>query len=119
MGLAAAFGKAGAAIGTVCFSALQAQFSDEMAGQQAVFLVAAGFSLVGALATFLLIPAQLEKRSLEEEDKQFRKYLEEHGIVQDVFCKGAAETVHEVKEEKCDEDLKDQDDKVQDKLFRG
>lgn len=56
MGLSAACGKAGAAIGVVAFGAIQSRLGEDVYGQRGVFLVGAAFSLLGALVTILCIP---------------------------------------------------------------
>ncbi|PWN31549.1 MFS general substrate transporter [Meira miltonrushii] len=78
VGLAAAFGKAGAAIGTSAFGALQERYSSELEGQKMVFYVASTFSVVGAIITWLLIPEM--SRKLEKEDEDFRLWLKEQGV---------------------------------------
>uniref|UniRef100_A0A060SZK5 ARAD1C05456p n=1 Tax=Blastobotrys adeninivorans TaxID=409370 RepID=A0A060SZK5_BLAAD len=58
LGLSAAVGKAGAAIGTQVFTPMQNAIGgdDELKGQQGVFLVGAAFSLVGGLICFFCVP---------------------------------------------------------------
>ena len=77
LGFAAAVGKAGAAIGTQVFTPIQDSFDDTFKGQQAVFLIGAGFAAVGGLISWFMIPDK--DRDLESEDKRFRIFLEEHG----------------------------------------
>ncbi|KAF4454609.1 putative inorganic phosphate transporter [Fusarium austroafricanum] len=77
LGLAAAVGKAGAAIGTQVFTPIEDSFSDGQKGVQAVFLIGAGFAAVGGLIAWFLIPDR--EKDLESEDAQFRAYLEENG----------------------------------------
>jgi len=77
LGLAAAMGKAGAAIGTQVFTPIQESFSDGFAGVQAVFLIGAAFAAVGGIISWTLIPDK--ERDLEDEDAKFRAYLLEHG----------------------------------------
>ncbi|OAA75087.1 Major facilitator superfamily domain, general substrate transporter [Akanthomyces lecanii RCEF 1005] len=77
LGLAAAVGKAGAAIGTQVFTPIQDSFKDENKGVQGVFLIGAGFAMTGALITWFLVPDM--ERELESEDAKFRRYLEENG----------------------------------------
>ncbi|PWN49948.1 putative metabolite transport protein [Violaceomyces palustris] len=77
LGLSAACGKAGAAIGTVAFSAIQ----DDLGGStKGVFLVGGGFSLLGAIVTLLLIPEM--SRDLGEEDERLNKLLIQAGVIQ-------------------------------------
>ncbi len=78
LGLAGAFGKAGATIGSEVFEPIQNSFSDPQRGVQAVFLIGAAFATVGGIMAWLLLPDKTG-HDLEEEDVQFRKYLEEHG----------------------------------------
>lgn len=77
LGLAAAMGKAGAAIGTQVFTPIQESFSDDFAGVQAVFLIGAALAAVGGIISWTLIPDK--ERDLEDEDSKFRAYLSEHG----------------------------------------
>ncbi|KAK0941985.1 hypothetical protein LTR29_006403 [Friedmanniomyces endolithicus] len=77
LGLAAAVGKAGAAIGTQVFTPIQNSFSDTEKGVQGVFLIGAAFAMVGGLISWLLIPDR--ERDLESEDARFRAYLESPG----------------------------------------
>jgi MFS family permease len=77
LGFAAAVGKAGAAIGTQVFTPIQNSFSDTLKGQQAVFLIGAGFAMAGGLISWFLIPDK--ERDLESEDVRFREYLEANG----------------------------------------
>lgn len=77
LGLAAAVGKAGAAIGTQVFTPIQGSFDDKDKGVQGVFLIGAGFAMTGALLTWFLVPDM--ERELESEDTEFRRYLEENG----------------------------------------
>lgn len=95
MGLAAATGKAGAAIGTqvgvyLCqrkivllsavqvFTPIQNSFDSDFQGVQAVFLIGAAFAATGGIIAWTLIPDR--ERDLESEDTRFRAYLEEHGF---------------------------------------
>jgi len=78
LGFAAAWGKAGAAIGTQVFTPIQDAFSDDFKGQQAVFLIGSAVSLLGAIATYFLIPDM--SRELENEDEAWRAYLEANGV---------------------------------------
>lgn len=78
LGFSAAWGKAGAAIGTQVFTPIQNAFHDEFKGQQAVFLIGSAVSILGALATYALIPDHNEM--LEDEDEAWRRYLEENGV---------------------------------------
>ncbi|KAJ5649151.1 uncharacterized protein N7484_002874 [Penicillium longicatenatum] len=77
LGFAAAFGKAGASIGTQVFTPIQNCFSSTEKGQQAVFLIGAAFTMVGGLVSWFLIPDM--SRELETEDARFKAYLEENG----------------------------------------
>lgn len=78
MGLIAAFGKAGAAIGTAVFAPILASFGDEgYRGNQAVFLIGSAFAFVGALTSWVIIP-DISNR-LENEDEAWKAYLEENG----------------------------------------
>jgi MFS family permease len=77
LGLAAAIGKAGAAIGTEVFNPIQNRFPDKFKGVQAVFLIGAAFAAVGGIISYTLIPDRA--RDLEDEDVKFRAYLHAHG----------------------------------------
>lgn len=78
LGLSAAWGKTGAAIGTQVFTPIQTAFHDEFKGQQAVFLIGSAVSIVGALVTWFLIPNM--DRDLGSEDDRWKAYLCENGI---------------------------------------
>ncbi|KAJ5114174.1 hypothetical protein N7456_002708 [Penicillium angulare] len=86
LGFAAAAGKAGAAIGTQVFTPIQSSFHTVHKGQQAVFLIAAAFTLVGGVLSWIFIPDM--SRELETEDARFKAYLEENGY--DISCYGEA-----------------------------
>ncbi|KAI5477730.1 Major facilitator superfamily domain, general substrate transporter [Pseudohyphozyma bogoriensis] len=77
VGLSAAVGKAGAAIGTQVFTPIQNSFSNTEKGQQAVFLIGAGFGIAGALVTWFFVPEM--SRELGGEDAAFKAYLEDNG----------------------------------------
>ncbi|POR33123.1 hypothetical protein TPAR_06649 [Tolypocladium paradoxum] len=77
LGFAAAVGKAGAAVGTTALSKALASFPDPLQGQQAVFLIGSGISVVGTLVVWFLIPTA--PVALEDEDARFKAFLEEHG----------------------------------------
>lgn len=77
LGLAAAVGKAGAAIGTEVFTPIQDSFDNPQRGVQGVFLIGSAFALVGGVVAWTLIPER--ERELEGEDGRFRQYLRENG----------------------------------------
>ena len=81
LGLAAAFGKAGGAIGTQVFTPIQNSFSSTEKGTQAVFLIGAAFAAVGGIIAWFLLPDR--ERQLEDEDAKFREYLEANGYYGD------------------------------------
>jgi MFS family permease len=56
LGFAAAIGKVGAAIGTTALSEALASYDDELKGQQAIFLIGSGVSVLGTLIVWFLIP---------------------------------------------------------------
>ena len=93
MGLAAAVGKAGAAIGTQVFTPIQNSLGSGLKGQQGVFLIGSAFAIVGGLIAWVLIPDM--GRELESEDSRFRRYLEENGF--DTSGLGGESLVGEVK----------------------
>jgi MFS family permease len=76
MGLCSAISKAGAAIGTQVFIPITTG-----AGDQGAFLVGSAFAVLGALIAFFVIPDV--GRKLEDEDENWKKYLEENGWVAD------------------------------------
>ena len=82
VGLSAAIGKAGAAIGIQVFTpiqtAIQGNAPGDLKGQQGVFLIASAFSLVGGLVTWFCIPDM--SRELATEDEEWRQYCEAHGV---------------------------------------
>lgn len=78
MGFVAAWSKAGAAIGTQVFTAIQARYSqDSSKGDQVAFLVGSGFALVGAFVALFVIPDV--SRRLDDDDEAWKEYLAEHG----------------------------------------
>jgi MFS family permease len=78
LGLIAAFGKAGAAIGTAVFAPILASYGNSVyKGNQAVFLIGSAFAAVGALTSWFIIP-YISNR-LENEDDAWKAYLEEMG----------------------------------------
>lgn len=78
LGLIAAFGKAGAAIGTAVFAPILASYGDSVyKGNQAVFLIGSGFAAAGALTSWFIIP-DISNR-LENEDEAWKAYLKEQG----------------------------------------
>lgn len=78
LGLAAAVGKAGAAIGTQVFTPIQNSFDSAENGVRGVFLIGAAFAAVGAIVAWFLIPDM--SRDLENEDIKFREYLRQNGF---------------------------------------
>ncbi|KAK5111441.1 hypothetical protein LTR62_004893 [Meristemomyces frigidus] len=72
MGICSAVSKAGAAIGTQVFIPITSG-----AGDQGAFLVGSGFAVLGALIAFFFLPDA--SRQLEDEDENWKKYLEENG----------------------------------------
>jgi MFS family permease len=77
LGLAAAVGKSGAAIGTEVFIPIQESFASESEALQGTFLI--GSALTGALISWFLIPDR--DMDLSGEDDEFRRYLLDHGYV--------------------------------------
>ncbi|PYH49321.1 major facilitator superfamily transporter [Aspergillus saccharolyticus JOP 1030-1] len=78
VGLAAAWSKAGAAIGTQVFKPILASWGDdEFHGTQAVFLIGSGFAVVGALLAWFV----LEDRSaeLDNGDQEWKDHLAANG----------------------------------------
>ncbi|CAL5867113.1 uncharacterized protein PFLUO_LOCUS1325 [Penicillium psychrofluorescens] len=78
VGLAAAFSKAGAAIGTQVFKPILASWgSDETRGTQAVFLIGSGFAVLGALLAWFVL--QDSDKILDHGDQEWKDYLAAHG----------------------------------------
>lgn len=78
VGLAAAFSKAGAAVGTQVFKPIMASWGDdEFRGTQAVFLIGSGFAILGALLALLVLKDP--KKDLEDVDDDWKDYLQDHG----------------------------------------
>ncbi len=72
-GLSAAVGKAGAAVGTQCFTSIQNNL-----GKQWTFIISAILGLVGVVIAFFCIP-HLKEDDLLMEDVKFEKYLRDNG----------------------------------------
>lgn len=64
-------------MGTQIFPLIEARFATTLKGQQAIFLVGSGICVVGAIIVMTLVPNR--RAQLEDEDVEFRKYLEENG----------------------------------------
>lgn len=75
-GIAEAFGRAGAAVGTQCFTPLQ-----DWAGDSATFYLAGAVAVVG-MGVYCLLP-ESRGLDLEEEDKVLKVWLEERGYTTD------------------------------------
>jgi hypothetical protein len=56
LGFAAAVGKAGSAIGTTVLTQALDSFEDKIQGQQVLFLIGSGISVIGTLVIWFLIP---------------------------------------------------------------
>ncbi|KAK1992411.1 hypothetical protein LX36DRAFT_715361 [Colletotrichum falcatum] len=67
----------GAAVGTTALGAALASFDDKLKGQQAIFLIGSGISVVGTACVWFLVLNAPEH--LEDEDLRFNKYLEANG----------------------------------------
>ncbi|KAJ4419954.1 Plasma membrane permease, mediates uptake of glycerophosphoinositol and glycerophosphocholine [Gnomoniopsis sp. IMI 355080] len=92
-GISAAFGKAGAAVGTEAFTPIQ-----ESLGKKWTFIIAAICGLAGILVTWALVP-NVTDEDLGKRDEMFRLYLVEHGwngIMGEDDLKGLAEDVASV-----------------------
>lgn len=78
LGLCAAISKAGAAIGTSVFKPILASYGDDtVRGNQAVFLIGSGFSVLGMLVAWFLIPPHAP--DLQTEDENWKTYLRDAG----------------------------------------
>lgn len=71
-GIATAFGRTGAAVGTECFTPLE-----DAAGINSTFYLAGGVAIVGILV-YCLLP-ESSKLDLAKEDRMLEEYLAEHG----------------------------------------
>lgn len=56
LGFAAAVGKVGAAVGTEALSKVLTSYTNRLEGQQALFLIGSGISVVGTICVWFLIP---------------------------------------------------------------
>ncbi|TQV95629.1 hypothetical protein V2A60_000814 [Cordyceps javanica] len=79
LGFAAAVGKVGAAVGTEALSKVLSSYDERLKGQQALFLIGSGISVVGTVCVWFLIPNASAPKNLEDEDMRFKKYLEDNG----------------------------------------
>lgn len=88
-GLSAAIGKAGAAIGTQCFTPIQSESSLPQAhtcrshtpahlGKKFTFIIAACCGVAGVLLAFFFVEDKGKDR-LEKEDEAWRQYLVDNG----------------------------------------
>ncbi|WVW85152.1 hypothetical protein I302_107190 [Kwoniella bestiolae CBS 10118] len=77
LGFAAAVGKAGAAVGTQIYPLIIARFSTQIKGHQAMFCIGSATCVVTAVIVMTLIPER--RAQLEDEDMEFRRYLEANG----------------------------------------
>ncbi|KAK4703143.1 hypothetical protein P7C70_g3080, partial [Phenoliferia sp. Uapishka_3] len=81
LGIAAAFGKAGAAIGAQVFTAILAKYDNDAnpnKGSQVAFLIGSAFAVLGAaVAWFGLID---QRADLEIQDRAFREILTSEGV---------------------------------------
>lgn len=78
VGMAAAWSKAGAAIGTQVFKPILASWgNDELHGTQAVFLIGSGFALLGACVSWFVL--QDSNKILDHGDQDWKDYLIAHG----------------------------------------
>jgi hypothetical protein len=108
IGLSAAFGKAGAAIGTVVFGAIQDRLGEDERGQQGVFLVGAAFSALGAIITMLCLPDSRGNTHLQAEDDRFAEILRVNGISlgPDSAESSKTQSINDVIEKKVHNDFK-------------
>ncbi|KAH3684744.1 hypothetical protein WICPIJ_004275 [Wickerhamomyces pijperi] len=96
-GLSAAFGKAGAAIGTQCFTAIQNNL-----GKRWTFIIAAILGSIGVGIAYFFIP-HLQEEDLMMEDIKFEKYLRENGWTGSFGVEEDTETLEEQQEEVVEE----------------
>ncbi|KAJ5725002.1 uncharacterized protein N7483_006359 [Penicillium malachiteum] len=91
VGFAAAWSKAGAAIGTAVFKPILAS-----SGTQAVFLIGSGFAVLGSLVAWFILPDS--DKLLDHGDQEWKDYLTAHGYTNIEWGVQSAQTVQEVKE---------------------
>lgn len=72
-GVATAFGRTGAAVGTQCFTPLQ-----DRAGNSSTFYLAGGVAILGMMVYYLL--PESRDLDLEKEDHDLQEYLLQHGL---------------------------------------
>ena len=79
-GVAAAFGKIGAYVGTWVFPILQANAggADSIPGGQAPVYLSSGLCMLSAFLAFFFLP-HIGQDTITTEDLKFREYLESHG----------------------------------------
>ncbi|KAK6004804.1 hypothetical protein QM012_008666 [Aureobasidium pullulans] len=82
LGLAAAVGKAGAAIGTTVFSKVYDSYEDQHKGQQVIFLIGSAISIVGTLVVWFGLPHYSPE--LETEDARVQAAMEAEGYATEV-----------------------------------
>lgn len=73
-GIAAAFGKVGATVGTLAFVPMQ----EAMGGYRGPFLVGSGIAIFASIIAWFFVP-EIGPQGLVEEDLAFREYLEQNG----------------------------------------
>ncbi|KAH8553179.1 major facilitator superfamily domain-containing protein, partial [Umbelopsis sp. PMI_123] len=82
MGLSAAIGKAGAAIGTQVFkpilTALTANTGDAVKAEGYLFIIGSCIAILGGILTLLLVP-EMSKDKMAKNDEEFRKLLIDNG----------------------------------------
>ncbi|KAK8865745.1 hypothetical protein IAR55_000892 [Kwoniella newhampshirensis] len=83
-GFSAAVGKAGAAIGTQCFTPIQNHL-----GKKYTFIIAACCGVVGVALSYFFVEDKGMDR-LEKEDEMWRQYLVEHGKGDVIMGDGSA-----------------------------
>ncbi|OCF56584.1 hypothetical protein L486_05435 [Kwoniella mangroviensis CBS 10435] len=93
-GFSAAVGKAGAAIGTQCFTPIQNNL-----GKKYTFIIAACCGAVGVLLAYFFVEDKGKDR-LEKEDELWRQYLVDHGKGDLIMGDGSEENKAESNVEK-------------------
>lgn len=82
MGLSAAIGKAGAAIGTQVFkpilAALNASTGDAVKAEGYLFIIGSCIAILGGLLTLWLVP-EMTNEKMKKNDEEFRKLLIDNG----------------------------------------
>lgn len=92
-GVCAATGKIGAFVGSYAFKAIGKSFAARgLNANTGPFFIASAITIIAAVVVFILVP-DFDKKSLADEDRDFRIYLAEHGFDTTLLGTGDIETV--------------------------